>query len=106
MAFTPSYAEEETIQSTDIAKTETIVFSMGANRDEAPFPQYFVNGKPFDPDRLDFFAEPGDAVEYILINAQHNVHPFHIHVNRFQKQEKRFRTFGEEISSPIGCIGL
>ena len=45
MTFTPGYHEEETIQAHDIAKTETIVFSMGANRDEAPFPQYYVNGR-------------------------------------------------------------
>merc|ERR1712157_19003 len=67
---------------------------MGANRNMAPFPQYYMNGKPFDPNRLDFHANPGDAVEYILVNANHNVHPFHIHVNRFQVQE-----MGSELST-------
>lgn len=94
MRFTPGYKEEESIQAHDIVKSETIVFSMGANRDEAPFPQYYVNGFPFDPDRLDFFAQPGEAREYTLINANHNVHPFHIHVNRFQVKE-----MGSELSS-------
>jgi FtsP/CotA-like multicopper oxidase with cupredoxin domain len=94
MVFTPGYKVEETIQSDQIARTETIVFSMGANRDMAPFPQYYVNGKSFHPGRLDFFAQPGEAVEYILINANHNVHPFHIHVNRFQVQE-----MGSELST-------
>jgi FtsP/CotA-like multicopper oxidase with cupredoxin domain len=87
MIFTPGYHEDESIQAHDIVETETIVFSMGANRDQAPFPQYYVNGLPFDPDRLDFFAQPGEAREYILINANHNAHPFHIHVNRFQVKE-------------------
>jgi FtsP/CotA-like multicopper oxidase with cupredoxin domain len=94
MVFTPGYEEDESIQAHDIMATETIVFFMGANRDEAPFPQYFVNGKSFDPDRLDFFAQPGEAREYILVNANHNVHPFHIHVNRFQIKE-----MGSEIST-------
>jgi len=94
LTFTPGYREDENIRAEDIAGTETIVFSMGANRDEAPFPQYYVNGKPFDPDRLDFFAQPGEAREYILVNANHNVHPFHIHVNRFQVQE-----MGSELST-------
>lgn len=94
MLFTPGYQEDEAIQGEDIVKTETIVFSMGANRDQVPFPQYYVNGKAFDPDRLDFFAHPGEAREYILINAQHNVHPFHIHVNRFQVKE-----MGSELST-------
>jgi FtsP/CotA-like multicopper oxidase with cupredoxin domain len=93
MRFTPGYQPEEDIQAHDIVKTESIVFSMGADRDTAPFPQYYVNGKPFAPDRLDFHAHPGEAVEYILINANHNVHPFHIHVNRFQVQE-----MGSELS--------
>jgi FtsP/CotA-like multicopper oxidase with cupredoxin domain len=94
LRFTPGYDPSETIESHQITKTETIVFSMGTNRDQAPFPQYYINGKAFDPSRLDFFAEPGQAVEYILINAQHNVHPFHIHVNRFQVQE-----MGSELST-------
>lgn len=94
MVFTPGYKEEETIQSHQITKTESIVFSMGANRNMAPFPQYYINGKAFSADRLDFHANPGEAVEYILINANHNVHPFHIHVNRFQVQE-----MGSELST-------
>ncbi|CAB9517969.1 Multicopper oxidase mco [Seminavis robusta] len=94
MRFTPGYDPGEDIQAHDIAKTETIVFTMGANRDQAPFPQYYVNGKSFAPDRIDFFAHPGEAVEYILINGNHNVHPFHIHVNRFQIQE-----MGSELST-------
>ena len=93
MTFTPGYDESESIQAEDIVKSETIVFSMGADRDTAPFPQYYVNGRPFDPDRLDFLAQPGEAREYVLINANHNVHPFHIHVNRFQIQE-----MGSELS--------
>jgi len=94
MVFTPGYNEDETIQAKDIVKTEVITFSMGADRDKAPFPQYYVNGKAFHPHRLDFHAHPGDAVEYILVNANHNVHPFHIHVNRFQIQE-----MGSELST-------
>lgn len=94
MRFTPGYPEEENIQLEDIAATESIVFSMGANRDQAPFPQYYVNGKAFSGNRLDFFANPGEAREYILINANHNVHPFHIHVNRFQIKE-----MGSELST-------
>lgn len=87
MEFTPGYDESENIQAEDIAASETIVFSMGANFDQAPFPQYYVNGKPFDPNRIAFHAQPGEAREYVLINANHNAHPFHIHVNRFQVQE-------------------
>lgn len=94
MVFTPGYKEEETIESHQITKTESIVFSMGADRNIAPFPQYYINGKAFDPKAMDFHANPGEAVEYVLINANHNVHPFHIHVNRFQVKE-----MGSELST-------
>ena len=87
MTFTPGYKEEDNIQARDVVRSESIVFSMGADRDRAPFPQYYVNGKAFDPDRLDFLAQPGEAVEYILFNANHNVHSFHIHANRVQIKE-------------------
>jgi hypothetical protein len=57
MVFTPGYQPEEPIDAANIAGSETIVFSMGANRDQVPFPaQYYVNGKPFDADRLDLLA--------------------------------------------------
>jgi len=45
MEFTPGYAEEEAIDARDVVKSETVVFSMGADRDRAPFPQYYVNGE-------------------------------------------------------------
>lgn len=93
MEFTPGYNESENIQPEDIVGSETIVFSMGSNFDQAPFPQYYVNGKPFDPLHIAFHAQPGEAREYILINANHNAHPFHIHVNRFQVKE-----MGSELS--------
>lgn len=66
---------------------------MGANFDQVPFPQYYVNGRPFNPSEIRFHAQPGEAREYTLINANHNAHPFHIHVNRFQVKE-----MGSELS--------
>jgi len=93
MEFTPGYKEEESIKASDIVASETIVFSMGAMFDQVPFPQYYVNGHPYDPNRIAFHAQPGEAREYTLINANHNAHPFHIHVNRFQVKE-----MGSELS--------
>mmetsp|Transcript_12787 Transcript_12787/g.23998 ORF Transcript_12787/g.23998 Transcript_12787/m.23998 type:complete len:650 (-) Transcript_12787:170-2119(-) len=93
MEFTPGYSEAEDIQAEDIVGAETMVFSMGANFDQTPFPQYYINGKPFDPNEAMFHAQPGEAREYTLINANHNAHPFHIHVNRFQVKE-----MGSELS--------
>lgn len=94
MIFTPGYTEEESIEAKDIVGAETITFSMGAMFDQVPFPQYYVNGHPFDPNRISFNAQPGEAREYTLINANHNAHPFHMHVNRFQVKE-----MGSELST-------
>lgn len=95
MRFTPGYSEDESIEAHEIVKSETIVFTMGANKNQAPFPQYYVNGQAFEPGRLDFFAQPGEAVEYLLVNGNHNVHPFHIHVNRFQVKEMGSELVGQ-----------
>jgi FtsP/CotA-like multicopper oxidase with cupredoxin domain len=96
MEFTPGYSEEGSIKAEDIAGSETIVFSMGADFDKTPFPQYYVNGQSFDPNKINFHAKPGEAREYTLINANHNAHPFHIHVNRFQVKE-----VGSELSTEV-----
>ena len=93
MRFTPGYKPNESIQAKNIASSETIIFSMGANFDQVPFPQYYVNGHPFRPEEIRFHAQPGEAREYTIINANHNAHPFHIHVNRFQVKE-----MGSELS--------
>jgi hypothetical protein len=78
MRFTPGYKEEENIANEDIVKIETVVFSMGTNRDQAPFPQYYINGNSFDSERIVLQAEPNTAVEYLVINDKHNVHPVSI----------------------------
>jgi suppressor of ftsI len=79
MNFLPGYQED--IISGFVTKSDTIVFSMGANHNQAPFPQYYVNGKSFDPNHIDFTTVPNEAREYVLINAGHNAHAFHMHVN-------------------------
>ena len=45
----PGYKEEESNQPENTMGSETIVFFMGANFDQVTFPQYYFNGKLFDP---------------------------------------------------------
>lgn len=87
MVFTPGYPQEKNVRGADVVATETVVFSMGADRNKVPFPQYYVNGQAYDPTRIDFFAHPGTAREYLLINQNNQVHSFHIHANQFQIKE-------------------
>ncbi|KAG7347238.1 cupredoxin [Nitzschia inconspicua] len=65
----------------------------GYKSESSTLPQYYINGNSFDSERIVLSAEPNTAVEYLLINDKHNVHPFHIHVNRFQVKE-----MGSELS--------
>eukprot|EP00977_Amphora_coffeiformis_P021119 scaffold8828_cov204-Amphora_coffeaeformis.AAC.40 len=87
MTFTPGYEEEESIQAHEIVQTENITFSAGVDPSKVPFPQYYVNDKSFSPSRLDFFAQPGQSREYLLVNTNSYIHPFHIHANRFQVKQ-------------------
>ncbi|HZB76859.1 MAG TPA: multicopper oxidase family protein [Solirubrobacteraceae bacterium] len=43
-----------------------------------------IDGKPFDPDRVDQVVELGALEEWTVVNDSPLIHPFHIHVNPFQ----------------------
>lgn len=43
-----------------------------------------IDGKAFDPDRVDQLVELGAIEEWTVVNDSPLVHPFHIHVNPFQ----------------------
>ena len=43
-----------------------------------------IDGKPFDPDRVDQIVELGALEEWTVVNDSPLAHPFHIHVNPFQ----------------------
>jgi FtsP/CotA-like multicopper oxidase with cupredoxin domain len=45
---------------------------------------FHIDGKPFDPDRVDQIVELGALEEWTVVNDSPLVHPFHIHVNPFQ----------------------
>jgi suppressor of ftsI len=43
-----------------------------------------INGRPFDPDRVDIQVKLGTTEEWIVSNTSIEEHPFHIHINPFQ----------------------
>jgi suppressor of ftsI len=45
---------------------------------------FLIDGKPFDPDRVDHFVTLDTVEEWTIVNDSPLVHPFHIHVNPFQ----------------------
>ena len=47
-------------------------------------PYFAIDGKAFDPDRVDQTVKLGATEEWVIRNASPEWHPFHIHVNDFQ----------------------
>ncbi|MEA3055387.1 MAG: hypothetical protein QOD30_819, partial [Actinomycetota bacterium] len=46
--------------------------------------QWVINGKPFDPKRIDFRPRLGVPEQWRLTNSSTFVHPFHLHLVQFQ----------------------
>lgn len=62
-----------------IASQRVIVFTENPNTC-----QFFINGKQFDPNRIDETVKLGTTEEWTIINATGEQHPFHIHTDPFQ----------------------
>lgn len=45
---------------------------------------FLIDGKPYDPERIDQTIELGAVEEWEIVNETGAEHPFHIHVNHFQ----------------------
>jgi FtsP/CotA-like multicopper oxidase with cupredoxin domain len=59
--------------------------------------EFFIDDKPFDPDRDDQTIKVGTTEEWSLVNEDVFQHPFHIHVNPFQVVEIN----GNRIANPV-----
>jgi FtsP/CotA-like multicopper oxidase with cupredoxin domain len=62
-----------------IAMRRTFDFSENTNTN-----QFFINGKEFDPTRVDAAVRLGTTEEWTVTNTSQEQHPFHIHVNDIQ----------------------
>jgi FtsP/CotA-like multicopper oxidase with cupredoxin domain len=45
---------------------------------------FLIDGKPYDPDRVDHRIKLGTAEEWEIVNETGAEHPFHVHINHFQ----------------------
>jgi FtsP/CotA-like multicopper oxidase with cupredoxin domain len=70
------------IDSTLVSTKRDIFFSDDWDLPGPPI--YKVNGKPFDPTRVDEQVELGNVEEWTIYNVTPEQHPFHLHVNDFQ----------------------
>jgi spore coat protein A, manganese oxidase len=61
--------------------------------------RWVINGKPFDPDRIDIEPRLGDTEVWTFINESTSIHPMHVHLVRFQVLD---RSDGQLIPGELG----
>jgi FtsP/CotA-like multicopper oxidase with cupredoxin domain len=84
----------EDITNEPIARRRTVRFR--GSTLHAPV-EFFLDDRPFDPERDDAVIAVGTTEEWTLVNDDVFQHPFHIHVNPFQVVEQN----GRRVPDPI-----
>jgi FtsP/CotA-like multicopper oxidase with cupredoxin domain len=67
-------------------------------------PQFYINGKSYDPDRIDFTRQVGTTDDWVLTSTG-EPHIFHIHVNPFQILDVVYAPPGKPATSIFGRKG-
>jgi suppressor of ftsI len=74
-----TFAPTKDLSNAPIAARRTIVFSENAAGTE-----FFINGKQFDPNRVDVRVKVNTVEEWVIRNISAEQHTYHVHVNDFQ----------------------
>lgn len=72
---------------TDLSKEKVgtkRTWKLSFSPDNAPMFTAMINGKTFNPDRIDTRAKIGEVEEWTFVNETTQMHPLHIHTNDFQ----------------------
>jgi FtsP/CotA-like multicopper oxidase with cupredoxin domain len=77
-----SFAPRQDLSNATIAVRRTIVLSETSA--PTPYTQYYVDGKQFDPNRVDIQSKLGTVEEWTIRNDSNEEHSFHVHTNHFQ----------------------
>ncbi|WCM95117.1 multicopper oxidase domain-containing protein [Acidovorax sp. NCPPB 2350] len=75
-----SFVPHPTIEDGEVTGTQVLAFNIDLSQQPI---QFQVNGRPFDPSRVDRVLTLGGVDEWTL-QSDLASHPFHIHVNPFQ----------------------
>lgn len=78
-----SFVPHPTIDKSEVTGTQTLVFNIVPGTTGGTPTQFQVNGKPFEPGRVDRVLKLHGVDEWTL-TSDFVSHPFHIHVNPFQ----------------------
>ncbi|HEV2918403.1 MAG TPA: multicopper oxidase domain-containing protein, partial [Actinomycetota bacterium] len=87
------------IRDHEIDGTRRVTFSVDFSA--SPI-QFLVDGKLFDPNRVDQLIQLGAVEEWTVINTSPSDHPFHIHQNPFVVTEIK----GDPLGRPVAKLPL
>jgi suppressor of ftsI len=73
------FAPNEDLRGATVAARKTIVFT-----ENAAGTLFYVNGRLFDPNRVDFTSRLGTVEEWTVRNDSDEEHSFHLHTEHFQ----------------------
>jgi FtsP/CotA-like multicopper oxidase with cupredoxin domain len=82
-----SHAPREDLRTAEVSNQHQVVFSEQEQAD-GQF-TFLVNGKTFDPTRIDAEMPLGEVAEWVIVNESTEWHTFHIHVNDYQVVDVR-----------------
>ncbi|MFD4867505.1 multicopper oxidase family protein [Streptomyces sp. NPDC058412] len=78
-AIPSTFGPYEDLSHAKIADRKTIAYTENAAGTE-----FFINGKMFDPNRIDFTSRLNTVEEWTVQNNTDEQHSFHVHTNQFQ----------------------
>ncbi|MFB6875868.1 multicopper oxidase family protein [Streptomyces sp. NPDC056323] len=79
VAVPTAFAPHEDLSSATIAARKTVVYT-----ENAAGTKFFINGRMYDHQRIDFTSVLGTVEEWTIRNDTDEDHSFHIHTNDFQ----------------------
>lgn len=77
LAPVPAQPESRDLRGLEVAARRRLIFAMGMSGGGM---QFTIDGKAFDPDRVDQTVQVGTVEEWALTNASSMDHPIHLHV--------------------------
>ncbi|MFF3565774.1 multicopper oxidase family protein [Streptomyces sp. NPDC002574] len=78
-ALPTDFAPHEDLTDAKIAGRKTVVYT-----ENGPGTKFYINGRMYDPHRIDFTSTLGTVEEWTIRNESEEDHSFHIHTNDFQ----------------------
>lgn len=74
----------EDLRGVKIDRKRTITLSEGFDPGPPPVPSFFIDGKEFDPERIDQTMRLNAVEEWTVRNVTDEWHTLHIHINPYQ----------------------